>query len=199
MHGAESWDLLARFKQQPRTADVPLLVVSSVDDQHKAIALGADAFHLKPLDPAWLIRTLESFSERPGAQRVLVIDDQDASRFILREMLRGRDQDVIEAVSGRDGLAQAQRVMPSLILLDLHLGDIDGLDVREALRRDPLTAHVPVIVVTSRKVSDVDRERLGAGTPVLSKADLTREQVHAAMDHAIESASQSWDGAGEGS
>jgi signal transduction histidine kinase/CheY-like chemotaxis protein len=185
LHGTESWDLIAKFKHQPQTAQVPLLVISSIEDEHKAIALGAGAFQMKPMDPAWLVRTLESFVRRPEAPRVLVIDDQDASRFILREMLRGRDQDVIEAASGRDGLAQAQRSAPSVILLDLHLGDIDGLDVREALRRDPVTARVPVVVVTSRKVSEVDRERLGAGTPVLSKANLTREDVHAAMDHAM--------------
>jgi CheY-like chemotaxis protein/anti-sigma regulatory factor (Ser/Thr protein kinase) len=189
LHGTESWELITRLKHQPRTSDVPLIVISSVDDRHKALALGADAFQLKPMDQGWLNRTLESYMQRPETPRVLVIDDQDASRFILREMLRGRDQDVIEAANGRDGLAQAQRVAPSLILLDLHLGDIDGLDVCEALRRDPLTANVPLVVVTSRKVSDVDRERLGVGTPILSKADLTREQVHAAMDHAIEYAS----------
>jgi signal transduction histidine kinase/CheY-like chemotaxis protein len=199
LHGAESWDLLARLKQQPRTAEVPLFVISSVEDERKALALGADAFQLKPMDSGWLIRTLDSYVQRPDVPRVLVIDDQDASRFILREMLRGREGDVIEAASGRDGLAQAHRAAPSLIVLDLHLGDMDGIDVREALKRDPLTARVPVVIVTSRHVSDLERKRLGAGTPVLSKANLTREQVHAAMDHAIDRASHSSNQAAEGS
>ncbi|HET9371549.1 MAG TPA: response regulator, partial [Vicinamibacterales bacterium] len=186
LHGAESWDLLARLKQQRATASVPLFVVSSIDDRPKALALGADGYLRKPLDASWLIETLNEYVAAPNAQRVLVIDDQDASRFILREMLRGRDSEVVEAASGRDGLRQARRIKPGLILLDLHLGDIDGIDVHDALRRDPATAHVPIVIVTSRNVTDAERDRLGPGTPVLSKANLTREQVHAALPRATE-------------
>ena len=122
------------------------------------------------------------------ATRVLVIDDQDASRFIVREMLRGKDHDVVEAASGRDGLRQAQRMDPGLVLLDLQLGDMDGLDVRDALQRDPRTSGIAIVVITSRTLTESERERLGPDTPVLSKAHLTREHLFCAMQHAIEHA-----------
>ena len=184
LHGHESWDLVARLKQQRSTADIPVLVVTSIDDRQKALALGADAYSTKPLDAKWLLRTLEDLVHRLDARRVLVIDDQEASRFILREMMRGPDYDVIEAANGRDGLRQALRSDPHLVLLDLHLGDMDGLDVRDALRRDERTRRVPVVVITSRTLSDAERERLGTDTLILSKASLTREHVQAAIERA---------------
>jgi signal transduction histidine kinase/CheY-like chemotaxis protein len=177
LHGAEAWDLLARLKQQHTTSSVPLVVVSSIDDQHKALALGANAYGHKPLDRAWLHETLNALVQRSDALRVLVIDDQDTSRFIVREMLRGRDHDVVEAANGRDGLRLARRIVPGLILLDLHLGDMDGLDVHDALRGDEATARIPIIVVTSRTIAAGERERLGGMTRVLSKADLTRDSL----------------------
>jgi signal transduction histidine kinase/CheY-like chemotaxis protein len=188
LHGQDAWELIARLKQQPSTSDIPLLVVSSVNDPQKALALGADAYGHKPLDAAWLLQTLEQVVHRPDATRVLVIDDQEASRFIVREMLRGRDHDIVEAASGREGLRQAQRMEPTVVLLDLQLGDMDGLDVRDALQRGPRTSQAAIVVITSRTLTESERERIGPDTPVLSKANLTREHLHCAMQRAIERA-----------
>ena len=121
-------------------------------------------------------------------RRILVIDDQDTFRYIMREMLRGPENYILEAENGRDGLQKAARANPDVILLDLHLGDVHGLDVIEALRRSPQTAHVPVVVVTSTSLSDADRERLPPAVPVLSKAHLTRELVQEALERSIDHA-----------
>jgi CheY-like chemotaxis protein len=187
LHGADSWDLLARLKQQTATAAVPLIVVSSIDDRAKAFALGADACSSKPLDAEWLRTTLASFVRRPDAVRVLVIDDQETSRFIVREMLRGEDYEIVEADSGREGLREARRINPDVILLDLNLGDIDGVEVRDALANDTGTARVPVVVVTSRPAKELDRDRLAQTAAVLSKAALTRELLRATIQSAVAS------------
>jgi CheY-like chemotaxis protein len=184
LHGDESWNLLTRLKRQRPTADIPILVVSSVDDPHKAMALGASAYHEKPVDAEWLLATLDEHVRRTNARRVLVIDDQDTARFIIREMLRG-DYEIFESAGGRDAVRQARRLRPSAVLLDLHLGDADGLDVRDDLRHDAVTADLPVVVVTSRTVTSSTRDRLGSDTPVLSKADLTREHLRLELDRAI--------------
>jgi signal transduction histidine kinase/CheY-like chemotaxis protein len=188
LHGGEAWDFLARLKQQPATSRLPVIVVSSIDDEPKALALGADAYAHKPLNAPWLIRTLDAISHREEARRVLVVEDQDASRFIIREILRGHDYEVVEVSRGEEAIGQARQLKPSVILLDLHLGDVDGVDLREALRRDPETAHVPVVVVTSRVVGPSDRERLGPSTPVVTKSNLTREILRGEMQRAIDAA-----------
>jgi CheY-like chemotaxis protein len=121
---------------------------------------------------------------------VLVVDDQEASRFIVRELLRGRDHEVLEASSGLEGLRMAQRTRPGVILLDLTLGDMEGFDVLESLRNDHATREIPVLVVTSRTVSDAERQRLGLETPVMSKANLSRENLQAAIQRALDLASR---------
>jgi signal transduction histidine kinase/CheY-like chemotaxis protein len=186
LHGEESWDLLTKLKQQRPTAEIPVLVVSSVDDPRKALALGANAYHHKPMDPAWLLTTLDEHVRRANARRVLVIDDQDTARFIIREMLRGGDYEIFESGGARDAVRQARRLRPSAVVLDLHLGDGDGLDVRDDLRRDESTTDLPVVVVTSRQVSVDERDRLGRDTPILSKANLTREHLRAELERAID-------------
>jgi CheY-like chemotaxis protein len=188
LQGQESWDLLTRLKQQRSTAEIPLLVISSIDDRHKALALGANGYQGKPIESRQLLDLLDSLVISPDARRVLVIDDQDTFRFIMREMLRGTDNQVIEAESGRDGLQKAFRISPDVILLDLQLGDLHGLDVIEALQRGPQTAHVPVVVVTSTTMTEADRGRLPSNVPVLSKANLTRELVQATLRRAIHEA-----------
>ena len=185
LHGDEAWDFLAKLKQRAPTNRVPVLVVSGIDDCHKALALGADTYRAKPIDAEWLQRTLGALIHH-DARRILVVDDQDASRFIMRELLGAGSFEVFEATGGRAGLDQARRLHPDVILLDLHLGDMDGVDVHAALRQDAPTARVPVIVVTSRAVTAEERRRLGRGTPILSKADLTRERLVAEVARVIE-------------
>jgi signal transduction histidine kinase/CheY-like chemotaxis protein len=194
LHGEESWDLLTRLKQQRATAEVPVLVASSIDDRQKALALGANGYQAKPIEPAHLLDELHTLV-RSGGRRILVIDDQDAFRYIMREMLRGPETHIIEAESGLDGLQKAARTNPDAILLDLQLGDLHGFDVIEALRRSPETSGVPVVIVTSSVLSDADRERLSQAVPVLSKAHLTRESVQAALTGAIDRATH--DGSAE--
>jgi CheY-like chemotaxis protein len=184
LHGDDAWDFLAKLKHRPPTDKVPVLVISSIEDSHKAMALGADGYRAKPIDADWLRRTLGTLVHR-DARRVLIVDDQEASRFIMREILGSAAFEVFEAPDGRAGLDQARRVRPDVILLDLHLGDMDGLAVREALRQDVPTAGVPVVVITSRPVTPAERELLGHGTAILSKADLTRERLCAAVADAM--------------
>lgn len=189
LHGQDSWDLVARLKRQVRTQSIPLVIVSTLDDRQKGFALGADAYGVKPLDREWLVRTLDLFVPRTQTLRVLSVDDEETARFIVREMLSGAEHEVIEASSGREALKRARESAPSVILLDVALGDISGIEVRERLRTDPATAHVPVVVVTSQRLSAEDERRLGADCAVLSKSSLTRESLRIAIRRAVVNAS----------
>ena len=140
LHGSEAWDLLARFKRDPAQSSRPVIVVSTVDDQRKGFALGADAYCVKPIDPAGFVRTLDRLVVTREAVRVLTVDDEEASRFIIRQLLNDSDHELVEASSGLDGLAKAHAAPPDVILLDLRLTDMTGFDVFARLRQDPATA-----------------------------------------------------------
>jgi CheY-like chemotaxis protein len=185
LHGAEAWDLLARLKRDAGPPGRPVIVVSTIDDQRKGYALGADAYFVKPIVPAELVQALDRLVAAREALRVLAVDDEEASRFIIRQLLNGREHELVEAASGIDGLAKAHDAPPDVILLDLRLTDMTGFDLFERLRQDPATARVPVVVVTSQRLSEDDQRRLSAAKAVLSKSTLTRNVLRTAIANAV--------------
>jgi signal transduction histidine kinase/CheY-like chemotaxis protein len=186
LHGDESWDYLARLKRNPATARIPVIVLTTIDDRRKGLALGAHAYAVKPIDPRWLRRTLDRVTSQRRAVRVLAVEDEEATRFIIRQMLNDREHEVIEAATGGDGLSRAKDQSPDVILLDLRLGDMTGFDVFERLQGDPSTSAVPVVVITSQRLNDDDRRRLSAAESVLSKATLTRDSLRSAIARAMD-------------
>jgi signal transduction histidine kinase/CheY-like chemotaxis protein len=120
---------------------------------------------------------------QPGQPRgVLVIDDEETSRYVLRQMLGGCGPLLVqEAETGAEGLRLARSWRPEAVLLDLRLPDIDGFDVMDRLRADPLTADIPVIVCTSSVLASHQRIRLSHARTILSKATLTREVMQRAL------------------
>jgi signal transduction histidine kinase/CheY-like chemotaxis protein len=185
LHGHHAWELLTRLKRDERTASIPVVIASSIDDQQKGFALGADAYGVKPIDRTWLVDTLDRLVPRTSTVRILSVDDEETSRFIIREMLNDSEYEVVEAGSGIDGLRLSRELDADVILLDLRLTDMSGIELREQLRKQPKTSHVPAILVTSQTLSADEQERWGIVDPVLSKATLTREILRAAIRRAV--------------
>jgi CheY-like chemotaxis protein len=132
-----------------------------------------------------VVDTLDRLVPKPSTVRVLSVDDEETYRFVIREMLNDSAYEVVEAGSGIDGLRLTREVEPDVILLDLRLTDMTGIELRERLRKQPKTAHTPTILVTSKTLSADERERWGVVEPVLSKATLTREILRAAIRRAV--------------
>jgi signal transduction histidine kinase/DNA-binding response OmpR family regulator len=186
LQGQESWDFLAKLKRDAATRAIPVVVVSTIDDRQKGFALGADAYAVKPIDRDWLLATLDALVKHKPALRVLTVDDEETFRYIIREMLNGPEFEVVQAGTGRDGLRLTREVEPDIILLDLRLTDMTGVDLCEQLRDDPHTAKTPVLIVTSQRLTADETQRLGAGSPVLSKAQLTRDTLRSAIRDAVD-------------
>jgi signal transduction histidine kinase/CheY-like chemotaxis protein len=181
LFGEDSWHLLAKLKREPSTKSIPVIVISTFDDRQKGLALGADAYAVKPIQKEWLLRTLERVLETRDVLRVVAIDDEEAYRYIISEMLDDPRFDVTVAASASEGLRVAREIRPDVVLLDLELGDMDGVEVRGQLRHDAATAGIPVLVVTSHRVTEEQRERLGNDGAILSKAQLTRDALRSAI------------------
>jgi signal transduction histidine kinase/response regulator RpfG family c-di-GMP phosphodiesterase len=176
LEGETSWDFLAELKRNPETSDIPVLVVTVTSRAQKARALGADEFWLKPVDQDRLIKKLKSLT-RPGVPtNVLVIDDDEKARYLIRKLLTGTPYRLTEAENGHDGVRLAQESRPHVILLDFLLEEMTAFDVLDELKADPRTRQIPVIVVTSHVLDPRDRSRLLAETEaILSKDNLSRE------------------------
>ncbi len=160
LRGEDAWRLLAELKTSAATRRIPVFVVTSVDDERKALSLGADAYARKPLDRRWLLEQLRSVTGEEPIRRILLIDDDEISRYLMRRLLDDLPCVVSEATSGRAGLQRAREDPPDAILLDLAMPDVSGEEVLEQLRADSVTAGIPVVIVTSKVLADAERSRL---------------------------------------
>lgn len=176
LQGEHSWDLLRDLKEDESTSGIPVFVVTVVDNRQKALALGADAFHSKPVDRSWL---LEQLNRARVARRhsVLLVDDDSTSRYLLRGLLATSSCQVIEASSGREGLRMAHDAKPDLIVLDLSMPDLSGIDVLDSLKNDTETQGIPIVICTSKLLNHEDRNRLNAAVAIISKATLSSRDL----------------------
>ncbi len=176
LEGESSWSFLSHVKRDPNTKDIPVLVVTVTNKEQKARALGADEFWLKPVDQDLLLRKLKSISKPSTPARVLVIDDDDRARYLLRKYLEKSPYEMLEAASGPAGIQCAREQRPHVILLDFLLEEMTAFDVLDDLKSDPRTRGIPVVIVTSHLLDVEQRRRLAAETEaILSKDSLSRE------------------------
>jgi signal transduction histidine kinase/CheY-like chemotaxis protein len=158
------WELLVELKAHHETANIPVITVSNSPERDKAISLGADTFTNKPVDRRWLIRHLMLLTGGQTLRKVLVVDDEEVSRYLIRQTFQPGSAAVIEAANGAQGLHYAREEQPDLIVLDLLMPDLNGFQVLEQLQTDARTSHIPVIISTSGVLDDADRARLNRWT-----------------------------------
>lgn len=187
LEGEATWGFLREVKENPRTHDVPVMVVTVVDRSQQARALGADEFWLKPVDGERLIRKLDALSKRGEVAHILVIDDDEAARYLIRRLLAGAPYSVQEAASASEGVRLARQKRPDVILLDFVLGDETAFDVIDDLKADADTRNIPIILQTAKSLDEVERARLERETSsIVKKESLSREVAIARIREALE-------------
>ena len=176
LEGETSWSFLSELKSNEATRDIPLLVVTLMDREQKARALGADEFWLKPVAEEQLSRKLLELSRRGPVHSVLIIDDDDVHRYLFRQLLKDTPYRLQEAATGPEGLRLAREHSPDLIFLDFVLPDMTAFDVLDELKADPRTRDIPIILHTSHQLQEEERLRLAKDTStILAKHTLSRE------------------------
>jgi signal transduction histidine kinase/CheY-like chemotaxis protein len=183
--GQDSWSFLAAAKSDPDLRQVPIIVATTVEDQAKGLALGADAYGVKPIARAWLLRELRHRVLGPATRRrVLVIDDDEIVRYLVRQRLAHFE--IAEAGTGEDGLDLARRAPPDLIILDLAMPGLPGTDVLARLAADAATREIPVVVLTATELDDLERRSLEArAAAVVSKDTLARAEHESGLTETL--------------
>jgi signal transduction histidine kinase/CheY-like chemotaxis protein len=165
-------NFIRELRQGTQTHGVPILVLSAASEERAALASGATAFQLKPIQAEALLDILHQLTHLERKGQILLIDDQEVSLYVLRQFLPEDAYVIREARSGREGLSIAKSDRPELIFLDLKMEDLDGYSVLAALKQDPDTRAIPVIIHTSRPIAEVRPDRLAAAFDFLPKSAL---------------------------
>ncbi|MFY9329953.1 MAG: response regulator [Georgfuchsia sp.] len=192
--GMDGWEVLSRIKQMPQLATVPVVIVSIIADGKRGIALGASQVLQKPVSHVELKKALATIGILPAPRqptdmphRVLVVDDDPSTVELMSSYLKRSGYKVSEAYSGADGITLAHTDHPDAILLDLLMPEISGFEVVGALKNDPATAQIPIIIVTSKLLTSEDRHRLdGDVKAILEKAEFRYEKLAAEVRRALQ-------------
>jgi DNA-binding response OmpR family regulator len=175
MPGVDGWQVLAELKADRRTCDIPVVMLTIVDDRGRGYALGAADYLTKPIDWPRLGAILRRY-HAPGQPRpVLVVDDDRDSRALVRRYLESADYRVTEAADGEDGLRQVAAEPPAVVLLDLMMPGVDGFAFLDEFPRRFPGSRVPVVVLTAKDLTAADYQRLnGRVATILAKGDLPK-------------------------
>jgi CheY-like chemotaxis protein len=160
--GMDGWEFLARMKQLPRWESVPVVVVSVLGEGGRGYALGASLTLQKPIRLDELQRGLKrlGFARDGASATALVVDDDARAVELVARPLQQLGCVVLRAYGGAEGIELARRCGPDMIMLDLEMPEVSGFEVVDALKRDPATAGIPIVIVTARDLTPADRERL---------------------------------------
>jgi signal transduction histidine kinase/DNA-binding response OmpR family regulator len=185
--GKDAWTFLATLKGETAVRDIPILVISTVEDPRKGLALGADAYEVKPVTRERLLAELTRLTTQQPEPRVLIIDDEEVSRYVLRQYLNETHCTIIEAASGIEGLQKAHAERPQVIFLDLSMPEMDGRVVLEKLTTDPATQDIPIVINTSKTLREDELAWFHArARAVLSKGALSQKVVSELMQTIVQ-------------
>ena len=176
MPGMDGWEAISRLKADSRTRDIPLIVVSIIDNKERGFRLGADEYLVKPVDKDSLLSVLQRFDGQ--GREALVADDDPIVIDLTRQLLEEDGWTVRSAANGQQALDEIARKMPDVLLLDLMMPVMDGFDTLHHIRENPDTRDLVVIIITAKDLSPAEREQLKLNTlRIIEKDGLDRERI----------------------
>ncbi len=176
MSGMDGWTVLRELKNTPELADIPVVMVTMLRDRRQAYALGVADYLAKPVNRERLTALVRRYAPAPQNRPILVVDDDPQVRELLRHALEKEGWAVTEADNGQVALQRMEEKAPALILLDLMMPVMDGLEFLPIMRGREEWRSIPVVIVTAKELTEAERRQLSEhAREVLSKGAYTRE------------------------
>jgi signal transduction histidine kinase/DNA-binding response OmpR family regulator len=162
MPGMDGWAVLTALKKDADLCDIPVLLCTMLDDRNMGFSLGASEYLAKPIDRNRLTTILRKYGPGSTPGRVLLVEDDAATREMMGRMLRKERWEVAEAENGRVALTRVAARRPDLILLDLMMPQMDGFEFAQEFRKVEAYRSIPIIVLTAKELTAEDHRRLSS-------------------------------------
>ncbi len=186
LRGEDGWGFLTELKSAEATRDIPVFIATVLDEHDKGIAFGAEDLATKPVDRKWLLNRLGEIARRRPVEKVLIIDDEEVARYILKGTLADTKYAILEASEAETGLRIARSERPDIIFLDLVMPGMDGFEALVRLKSMEETRDIPVIIVSSKVLEEAERRTLNEkALAVISKEAVSREAAISKIRDAV--------------
>ena len=162
MPDLDGWTVLAAIKGDPILADIPVVLMSIVDEKNRGYSLGATDYLIKPVNREKLSASIRKICGSEG-QHALLVDDEDIVRKGMAQALEREGWSIGHAANGKEALEYLSNNKPDVIVLDLMMPEMDGFEFLDQMRRRPEWREIPVMVATSKDLTGEDRQRLSSG------------------------------------
>ncbi|MBD1822786.1 response regulator [Cyanobacteria bacterium FACHB-DQ100] len=177
MPKTDGWSVLKALKANPQLADIPVVILTIVDQKNLGFALGASDYLTKPIDYKRLNQVLKKYLTTQQ-ERILIVEDDDATRELFKRTLEREGWNAITARNGKLALLEVAAQQPDLILLDLMMPEMDGFQFITELHRVEAWRSIPIVVVTATTLTPSEYLSLHQSVEqILQKAAYSREQL----------------------
>ncbi|MGQ3683878.1 MAG: response regulator [Candidatus Loosdrechtia sp.] len=182
----DGWNVLSELKNSKDTEDIPVVIISIVDNKDLGYSLGAAEYLIKPVEREKLVNTvnscLSSGQKKETPFRILVVDDDEKTVKYMSTVLEDAGFEVFKAYDGKVGINLAINSNPDLIILDLIMPEVNGFEVVEKLRVHPGTKGIPIIICSAKDITSEERDELNGNVlAIMQKKNYTQEDLLAAV------------------
>ena len=172
----DGWQVLRELKSTPETQDIPVIILSIIDEKQLGFSLGAAEYIVKPIEKDVLLRKLKNLEKMTKIKRILVVDNERDAVKLIGTMLTEAGYQVMEAYTSEEAIDTMKGSKPDLIVLNLTMPEVSGVDVIEHMKTDDEVRNIPLIVVTQRDLTERQISELnGRIRGILNRATLTTE------------------------
>jgi CheY-like chemotaxis protein len=174
----DGWQVLRELKDTPETQDIPVIILSIVEDRKLGFSLGAAEYILKPVEKEVLIRKLRNLEKTRKVKRVLIVDNEADTVRLIGNVLKETGYQVTVAYNSQDAIKSIHDFRPDLIILNLTMPEMGGFDVVEYLKTAEGVRDIPLILLTHKDLTEKEIDDLnGVIQGILNKGVLTKEAL----------------------
>jgi signal transduction histidine kinase/CheY-like chemotaxis protein len=174
----DGWQVLRELKKTPETQDIPVFILSIIDNKRLGFSLGAAEYLVKPLEKQVLLRKLRNLEKTATIKKVLVVDNEQDTIELIGNVLRETGYQIEVAYNSKDAVKTIKDFVPDLIVLNLTMPEVSGFDVIEYLKTEEGVKDIPLIIITRKDLTEKDIDELnGRIQGILNKGVLAKEDL----------------------